>query len=50
VPLESLPPDTALLVAVQPADQDRVARRLRERFATTITWEDLVNQPGARSV
>lgn len=40
--LDSLPSDTSLLIAVRPADQERVAGRLRGRFSSVTTWYDLL--------
>ena len=42
VPLPAVPADAAILVGVRPADQPRVAARLRSRFARVTTWYDLV--------
>jgi SAM-dependent methyltransferase len=42
VPLDTLTRDTAVLVGVRPADQHRVAERLRSQFASVTTWYDLV--------
>jgi SAM-dependent methyltransferase len=42
VPLDSIDPATPILVGVRPADQERVASRLRGRFAHVVTWYDLV--------
>ena len=46
-PLDSLPEDTAVLVGVRPADQRKVAERLRARFASVTTWYDLIG-PGSQ--
>jgi hypothetical protein len=45
-PLDVLPADTPLLVAVRPADQPSVAARLQTRFRSVTTWDDLVTDPG----
>ena len=42
VPLPAVPADAAILVGVRPADQPRVAARLRSHFARVTTWYDLV--------
>jgi SAM-dependent methyltransferase len=42
VPLDSIDAATPILVGVRPADQERVASRLRDRFAHVVTWYDLV--------
>ena len=42
IALDALAPDSTVLVAVRPADQSRVAERLRRRFANVTTWYDLV--------
>jgi SAM-dependent methyltransferase len=42
VPLEDVPADRTLLVAVRPQDQQRVAGALHRRFTHVVTWYDLV--------
>jgi SAM-dependent methyltransferase len=42
VPLENVPTDQTLLVAVRSQDQPRVADALRRRFTNVVTWYDLV--------
>lgn len=43
VPLDEVRGDHTVLLGVRPADQPRVAERLRARFAGVATWYDLVD-------
>jgi SAM-dependent methyltransferase len=48
VALSDAPPDRPVLVAVHPRDQERVAATLRQRFATVVTWYDLLTADAPR--
>lgn len=47
VPLDKVPDDSCVLVAVRPIDQQRVADRLATRFRRVVTWYDLIDESRA---
>jgi hypothetical protein len=42
IPIDAVGRGDTVLIGVRPADQRRVADRLRDRFPRVITWYDLV--------
>jgi SAM-dependent methyltransferase len=48
LPIEAVPAATTILVGVRPADQERVAARLRANYHDVITWYDLVGEEERR--